>query len=68
MSSLAIITGCNGGLGSALVRAFINVGYFVIGIDKSAEQSGFSGHFVVTTNAGSANYNNFNARTSDNIF
>lgn len=36
MSKIAVITGSSGGIGSALVRTYLNDGYFVIGLDRRA--------------------------------
>ena len=35
MSKVAVITGSNGGIGSALVRTYLDDRYFVIGLDRS---------------------------------
>jgi NADP-dependent 3-hydroxy acid dehydrogenase YdfG len=36
MSKIAVITGSSGGIGSALVRRFLNDAYFFIGLDRRA--------------------------------
>lgn len=46
MSSIAIVTGCNGGLGAELVKTFTRAGYFVLGIDRVTASTEFSENFV----------------------
>ena len=39
MSKVAVITGSSGGIGSALVKAYLGDGYFVLGLDRSPSKS-----------------------------
>ena len=46
-NKFVIITGTNGGIGSALVQVYKNAGYKVIGIDKSISKSNsIADHFI----------------------
>jgi len=36
---IILITGCNGGIGSGMVKYFKNIGWFVIGVDKTNSES-----------------------------
>ena len=43
MSVSALITGCNGGIGTSLVETFAGAGFHVIGVDKTPCSEDFSG-------------------------
>ena len=47
MKKYALVTGAAGGIGRAMVQAFTNHGYAVVGLDKLAQPEGFEGqHYV----------------------
>ena len=45
MTQVAIVTGSRGGIGRALVKTYLDDGYFVIGLDKEVRESSVSKNF-----------------------
>ena len=45
MTQVAIVTGSRGGIGRALVKTYLDDGYFVIGLDKEVTESSVSKNF-----------------------
>jgi NAD(P)-dependent dehydrogenase (short-subunit alcohol dehydrogenase family) len=39
MSKVALITGSSGGIGSVLVRKYLDDGYFVTGLDRNSSEN-----------------------------
>ena len=46
MSKIAVITGSSGGIGRALVRTYLDNGYFVLGLDRNPSESPVSEAYV----------------------
>lgn len=47
MNDTVLVTGCNGGIGSGIVTAFADAGWFVIGMDQTAHRKDLkTNHFI----------------------
>ena len=46
MKKIAIVTGCNGGIGFATAEKLINEGYYVVGMDIADENKLVSDNFL----------------------